>query len=69
MQKNIVIIVKNRHMTQKHANTQKSLRQGITVNDPNQNARASVQEVIVIDGPACRNPSRNLTAAVQWNGV
>ena len=48
---------------------QKLLRAGIVDIDPKKNARPSVTDVMVIDGPACVRPILNLSDAVRCIGV
>ena len=45
-----------RQQTMTHAKRQKLLRASIDVKPPKKNARALVNEVIVIEGPACDKP-------------
>ena len=48
---------------------QKLPKAGEFAREPIKKERPSVTEVIVIEGPACVSPSRNLSFALKWSGV
>ena len=48
---------------------QKLPKAGEFAREPMKKERPSVTEVIVIEGPACVSPSRNLSLALKWSGV
>ena len=56
-------------MTHKPENIQKLLRAGSDVNDPRKNASPSVNDVIVIDGPACIRPFLKRSFGSRCRGV
>ena len=65
-------IVKNERYsatTQKPENTQKLSKPGRFEMAPRKKAKASVTDVIVIEGPACFNPILNLSLAERWIGA
>ena len=58
-----------RQQTCTQAKKQKLLRASSDVNPPKKKARALVNEVMVMDGPAWERPTTNLLSAGRWSGV